>query len=296
MGVVGVMRSWLCVCMVAVLLLLASPASCAGFDELFQPSWAADHVLYDGELVQLKLDNYTGCGFASKSKYLFGKTTAEIKLVPGDSAGTVTAFYMSSDGSNHHEFDFEFLGNTTGEPILVQTNVYVNGVGNREQRVGLWFDPTTDFHNYGILWNQKQVVFMVDETPIRVFENKEDRGLAFPKDQPMGVYSSIWNADDWATQGGRVKTDWSHAPFVTTYRNLQIDACEFGTAAWEEDVRRCSGDGEENGRQFWWQAPIMEELSVHQSHQLLWVRAHHLVYDYCADDARFPTTPPECER
>jgi hypothetical protein len=37
----------------------------------------------------------------------------------------------------------------------------------------------------------------------------------------MGVYSSIWNADDWATQGGRVKTDWTHAPFVTTYERFE---------------------------------------------------------------------------
>lgn len=36
----------------------------------------------------------SGAGFASKSKYMFGKTTIQIKLVEGDSAGTVTAFYV----------------------------------------------------------------------------------------------------------------------------------------------------------------------------------------------------------
>ena len=41
---------------------------------------------------------------------------------------------MSSEGPNHDELDFEFLGNISGEPYLVQTNVYVNGSGNREQR------------------------------------------------------------------------------------------------------------------------------------------------------------------
>lgn len=66
----------------------------------------------------------------------------------------------------------------------------------------------------------------MDETPIRVHTNLEHKGIPFPKDQAMGVYSSIWNADDWATQGGRVKTDWSHAPFVATYKDFQIDACE----------------------------------------------------------------------
>lgn len=38
---------------------------------------------------------FTGSGFQSKSKYMFGKVTIQIKLVEGDSAGTVTAFYVS---------------------------------------------------------------------------------------------------------------------------------------------------------------------------------------------------------
>lgn len=37
----------------------------------------------------------SGAGFASKSKYLFGKVNMQIKLVEGDSAGTVTAYYVS---------------------------------------------------------------------------------------------------------------------------------------------------------------------------------------------------------
>ncbi|KAJ4981466.1 hypothetical protein NE237_032303 [Protea cynaroides] len=261
------------------------------FDELFQPTWAPDHFSYEGEQLNMKLDNYSGAGFGSKSKYMFGKTTIQIQLVEGDSAGTVTAFYMSSDGPNHNEFDFEFLGNTTGEPYLVQTNIYVNGVGNREQRLGLWFDPTKDFHSYSILWNQRQVVFMVDETPIRVFTNKEKQGVAFPRDQAMGVYSSIWNADDWATQGGRVKTDWTHAPFVASYKGFDINSCECPVSVTaDENVRRCSaGD-----KGYWWDHPVMSELSLHQSHQLMWVRANHLVYDYCTDSSRFPLPPPEC--
>ncbi|KAK8940880.1 Xyloglucan endotransglucosylase/hydrolase protein 9 [Platanthera zijinensis] len=284
---------------------LAAVATAVGgsgspFDELVQASWATDHILYDGDLLKLKLDSSSGAGFASKKRYLYGKATAEMKLVGGDSAGTVTAFYMSSEGANHlnhNEFDFEFLGNTTGEPYLVQTNVYVNGIGNREQRMDLWFDPTADFHAYSILWNPQQVVFLVDETPIRVFKNKEAKGIAFPGDQSMAVYSSLWNADDWATQGGRVKTDWSHAPFIVTYRGLKIDGCELSVeAAVEEEVRRCRGSDSGKEGRYWWKTPMMEELSVHQSHQLMWVRAKHLIYDYCFDAARFPVAPPECGR
>ncbi|KAG6738129.1 hypothetical protein POTOM_059688 [Populus tomentosa] len=336
--------------------LIVGLVSSAKFDELFQPSWALDHFAYEGELLRLKLDNYSGAGFQSKSKYMFGKVTVQIKLVEGDSAGTVTAFYMSSEGPYHNEFDFEFLGNTTGEPYLVQTNVFVNGVGNKEQRLNLWFDPTKDFHSYSLLWNQRQVVdteylsvvlfcmsevmpfgawklcvtsgfgsvhtiqvvlffdlkfsscmfpdgahlgfietkseFLVDETPIRLHTNMENKGIPFPKDQAMGVYSSIWNADDWATQGGRVKTDWSHAPFVASYKGFEIDACECPVSvAAVDNAKKCSSSGE---KRYWWDEPTLSELSAHQSHQLLWVKANHMVYDYCSDTARFPVTPLEC--
>lgn len=39
----------------------------------------------------------SGAGFSSKSRYMFGKVTIQIKLVEGDSAGTVTAFYVSNN-------------------------------------------------------------------------------------------------------------------------------------------------------------------------------------------------------
>lgn len=54
----------------------------------------------------------------------------------------------------HDELDFEFLGNIRGKEWRIQTNVYGNGstgIG-REERYGLWFDPSEDFHQYSLLW------------------------------------------------------------------------------------------------------------------------------------------------
>ncbi|WKA09100.1 hypothetical protein VitviT2T_026778 [Vitis vinifera] len=259
------------------------------FNQLFQPNWAPDHISTEGDQIKLTLDTISGCGFESKKKYLFGKVSMQVKLVEGDSAGTVTALYMASEGLNHDELDFEFLGNVSGEPYLVQTNVYVNGTGNREQRHTLWFDPTAAFHTYSFLWNRYSILFLVDEVPIRVFANKEENGAPYPKTQAMGVQGSVWNADDWATQGGRVKTNWSHAPFVSTFRGFEIDACELSPETDDIASSKCGRVGE-----FWWDKPRMSGLNRHKSHQLKWVRRRHLVYDYCMDSGRFYEMPREC--
>ncbi|KAG8080292.1 hypothetical protein GUJ93_ZPchr0007g3277 [Zizania palustris] len=129
------------------------------------------------------------------------------------------------------ELDFEFLGNRTGQPYVIQTNVYRSGVGGREMRHSLWFDPTADFHTYSILWNPKQIVFFVDKVPIREYRNSEKTNTFFPIMKPMYVFSSIWNADDWATRGGLEKTDWTKAPFISSYSDFTTDACAWGPAA-----------------------------------------------------------------
>jgi xyloglucan:xyloglucosyl transferase len=60
----------------------------------------------------------------------------------------------------HDELDFEFLGNVRGREWRVQTNVYGNGstAAGREERYGLWFDPTQDFHRYAIRWSHDTIM------------------------------------------------------------------------------------------------------------------------------------------
>jgi xyloglucan:xyloglucosyl transferase len=181
--------------------------------------------------------------------------------------------------------DFEFLGNLSGQPYILQTNVFANGTGDREQRLFLWFDPTTDFHTYGILWNHRQIVFLVDNVPIRLFTNNEVLGLAYPDHQPMNIYSSLWNGDQWATQGGRIKIDWAAAPFIATYTNYNLDACVA-----EDANAPCASFAANN----WWDGGVYQILSADQINKLRWVEQNYMVYDYCTDTKRYNVTPVEC--
>jgi len=75
---------------------------------------------------------------------------------------------LTSKGGGHDEIDFEFLGNNNGKPVTLQTNLFLNGEGNREERFLLWFNPTKHYHTYGLLWNPYQIVY-VNHTPSSYF-------------------------------------------------------------------------------------------------------------------------------
>ncbi|KAK1303148.1 putative xyloglucan endotransglucosylase/hydrolase protein 8 [Acorus calamus] len=258
------------------------------FKETFDITGAEDHFKTspDGQVWFLYLDKKAGCGFQTKNQYRFGWFSMKLKLVGGDSAGIVTAYYMASDaGPERDELDFEFLGNRTGQPYTIQTNVYKSGVGGREMRHSLWFDPTEDFHTYSILWNSHHIVFFVDRVPVRTYKNNDKPNNFFPNTKPMTVFSSIWNADDWATRGGLEKTDWKNAPFMSSYKDFSADACQ-----WEDPYPACVSTTTQN----WWDQYEAWSLSETQQEDSGWVGRNLVIYDYCTDSQRYPTPPAEC--
>ncbi|CAN6448420.1 unnamed protein product [Victoria cruziana] len=255
------------------------------FDRSYNVSWGADHVqsFYAGREIHLIMDRNSGSGFQSKVEYSSGMFHMDIKVPSRNTAGIVTAFYLrSSQSSGHDELDFEFLGNLEGKPIHLQTNVFVNGRGNREEKIRLWFDPSKNFHSYKILWNRYLIAFFVDEIPIRVFVNKENKGVAYPR-KGMQVMGSLWNGEDWATNGGKDKINWRYAPFTASFRTFAIDGCPSLLG----DLR-CYSPG------YRWNAAAYSRLSPKQSLAYRAIRKRHLVYDYCADRRRYPVPPPEC--
>ncbi|XAR60024.1 Xyloglucan:xyloglucosyl transferase [Bertholletia excelsa] len=263
----------------------SSKVSTTGFSQSFSNLWGPQHQRIDQETVTIWLDRSSGSGFKSLNSYRSGYFGAAIKLQPGYTAGVITSFYLSNNQAhpgNHDEIDIEFLGTTPDKPYVLQTNVYIRGSGDgnivgREMKFHLWFDPTKAFHNYGILWNPSEILFFVDDIPIRRYPRKND--ATFPL-RPMWVYGSIWDASDWATEEGKYRADYRYQPFAGRYNNFKLGGCTAYASA--------------SCRPPWGSPSGPTGLSPQQYSAMLWAQRNYKVYDYCSDPSRDHTLTPEC--
>ncbi|KAL6498841.1 hypothetical protein OROGR_028388 [Orobanche gracilis] len=201
--------NFLC-CVVILFRLSSSCASIVSFDQGFSPMYGERNIVrYDDDGVQISMDETTSSGFRSKLTYMHGRFETSLKLAKRNyTAGVVVTFYSSNDEkypSYHDEINFEFLGHIDGQNWLLQTNFYGNESTNRgsEERYELWFDPSEDFHRYGVTWTNSRLTYYVVDVPIRHVKRGDDAVRTDFPSKEMIWYGTIWNGSDWATEGGR---------------------------------------------------------------------------------------------
>ncbi|KAK7261303.1 hypothetical protein RIF29_27612 [Crotalaria pallida] len=263
----------------------SSKISSVSFDQGFRNLWGPQHQRQEQGSLTIWLDSSSGSGFKSLHSYRSGYFGAAIKLQQGYTAGVITSLYLSNNQvypGNHDEIDIEFLGTTPDKPYVLQTNVFIKGSGDRNNVIGremqfhLWFDPTQDFHNYAILWNPTEIIFLVDDVPVRSYPRKSD--ATFPA-RPMYVYGSIWDASSWATEDGKFKADYQYQPFIGKYRDFKLQGCtNDASTSCQPPSSSPSGGG----------------LSPQQIAAMQWVQNNYMVYNYCHDPRKDHALTPEC--
>ncbi|KAG2296438.1 hypothetical protein Bca52824_043107 [Brassica carinata] len=217
----------------------------------FRNLWGPQHQRMDHNALTIWLDRVSGSGFKSVKPFRSGYFGASIKLQPGYTAGVITSLYGSGDG--------KIIG--------------------REMKYRLWFDPTSGFHHYAILWNPREIIFLVDDIPIRRYPKKS--AATFPL-RPMWLYGSIWDASSWATEDGKYKADYKYQPFSAKYTNFKAIGCTAYSSA------RCHPVSASPYR--------FGGLTRQQYQAMRWVQTHSMVYNYCKDYKRDRSLTPECWR
>lgn len=249
------------------------------------------HATNNGSSTDLILDKSSGSGLATKNKFYHGFFNAALKLPSGFTSGVVIAFYLSNSDvfpKNHDEIDFELLGHEKRRDWVLQTNLYGNGSVStgREEKVYLWFDPTTSFHDYSILWNSHHIVFLVDNIPVREIVNNKAISSVYPT-KPMSVYLTIWDGSEWATHGGKYGVDYKYAPFIVSMKDVEVEGCIQHSNVATSCSRKPSSLDPVDGEEF-------SKLSEKQVAAMDWSRRKHLFYAYCKDTSRYKVMPPEC--
>ncbi|XP_042514022.1 probable xyloglucan endotransglucosylase/hydrolase protein 30 [Macadamia integrifolia] len=263
------------------------------FHEGYSPLFGDFNIHHspNGKSVNLHLDRYTGSGFISSNLYNYGFFSANIKLPSDYTAGVVVAFYTSNAdvfSKTHDELDIEFLGNIRGKDWRFQTNVYGNGstYRGREERYFLWFDPTQDYHRYSILWTEKNIIFYVDEVPIREVVRSDAMGGDYPS-KPMALYATIWDASTWATSGGKYKVNYKYAPFVAEFKDFALQGCPVDPIQQVPNAG-CSEKISEL------EATDYAVITPARRAEMKLFQQKYMYYSYCYDTLRYPVPLPEC--
>ncbi|PIA62099.1 hypothetical protein AQUCO_00200238v1 [Aquilegia coerulea] len=268
------------------------------FDQGFKELYGGSHIklMENGSFVNLTLDKSSGSGFVSQNYYNYGFFNAAIKLPSGYSSGVVVAFYLSNAEMfphNHDEIDIELLGHENKKEWIFQTNIYINGSTHigREEKFRLWFDPTQQFHQYSIIWNNHHTVFLVDNVPIREAIHGESISSSSPS-KPMSLYCTIWDGSEWATNGGKNPVNYKYAPFVASFREMQMEGCMW------DNVKQgsfCTKNGQGLSSLDPVEGEEFAKLSQEQRIGMDGFRKRFMIYSYCKDPRRNKILPPECK-
>ncbi|GFY92090.1 xyloglucan endotransglucosylase/hydrolase 30 [Actinidia rufa] len=241
------------------------------FNKGYYPLFGDNNVVRssDDKSVNLVLNQYTGSGFKSSDLYNHGFFSAKIKLPSDYTAGIVVAFYRKKGGGFRLMF-MEMEAQVEGE----------------KERYYLWFDPSREFHRYSILWTSNNIIFYIDNIPIREIVRSDAMGGDFPS-KPMSLYATIWDASNWATSGGKYKVNYKYSPFVAKFTDLALDGCAIDPI---QDVLSTSCS--KNDDQL--KSANYATITPKQRSAMKKFRQKYMYYSYCYDIIRYPIAPPEC--
>ncbi|KMZ58659.1 putative xyloglucan endotransglucosylase/hydrolase protein 23 [Zostera marina] len=233
------------------LLVLVSHVVADDFFNNVEITWGRSRgeIIDRGGLQQLSHDKISRSGFQSKQEYMFGRIDIQIKVLLGNLAERVTAYYIFLLSSI---LDGPFC--TSPEPLFQLSDVSFQFAGTSRFLDGRY----------------------MDDVPIRVFRNvQEQLGVPYPKNQSQRVYSSLWNDDSWAIRSSLVKIDRYQALFTVSYQNFQtINACVFSNG---KSLCRSTTSG-------LWRTT---NLNASKLGKLQNVRKNNMIYDYYSDTRRF---------
>ena len=135
----------------------------------------------------------------------YGYGYYEVRMMPSDVSGGVASFFLVDFDGPWHEFDIEFLLNADNQVTFSN----YGGAGTTYYNLG--FDPTADFHTYGILWEPGKVTNFVDGVAV----HSETNAYFVSDADGMNIMMNAWSGNpNWGGGPPAVNStsvyDWVH--------------------------------------------------------------------------------------
>ncbi|HYO52305.1 family 16 glycosylhydrolase [Archangium sp.] len=193
--------------------------------EDFNAGWRADHVLFAGGKMELRLDTEPCPSGCSSRPYASGELAStrfhgygryEVRMKPARGPGTMTSFSLTTgpfDWTRWDEIDMAFLGLNTRR-FLVN---YITDGQRHDTGLDLPFDAADDFHTYGIEWTRDAIHWYVDGK--RVHTETGARG-PLPS-QPGRILTNFWPGVGPATESWMGHFDYPGRPLASTYEGIR---------------------------------------------------------------------------
>jgi xyloglucan:xyloglucosyl transferase len=102
----------------------------------------------------------------------------------------------------------------------------------------------------------------------------------------MQIIASLWNGENWATDGGQSKINWTYAPFKANFQGFDVSGCQSQSLNIDQN---CASNS------YWWNDKKFWQLDPNAEKQYENVKQKYMNYDYCKDRQRYPILPLECQ-
>src|SRR5690349_8696626 len=153
-----------------------------GEHNLGRSALTAGNVTADASTLRLALPAGTTDGGEVRTKALLSGGVVSARLRVADAPSSLTGFFLYAPPDYASEIDIEILNDASGTVLL---STYANGRQTHTETRSLGFDPTADFHDYEIRWQNGSVAFTVDGVLVRSWST------GVPK-APMALFANAW--------------------------------------------------------------------------------------------------------
>jgi beta-glucanase (GH16 family) len=187
------------------------------------------HLIIEAHREKMGTKEYSSSRMVSKHKgdWTYGKVEVRAKLPSG--IGVWPAIWMlPTDWSyggwpSSGEIDImEFVGYIPDTIFgTVHTGKYNHVLGTQKSKGIPSSTLSTEFHTYGIFWDEKKIDFLFDDKVFHTFYNKHEGAEAWPFDRDFHMVLNMAVGGNWGGKMGVDKSIWPQQMVVDYVRVYQ---------------------------------------------------------------------------